>query len=102
MDTRSAAEVEADIADIKAYMPETYKAIQAWAGEIGKLAYAMVRAGLRGEPNRFWAMERGRVMGTPFNLVEITADVALAMVRWGSAYACIFGTPTEGGQHGAD
>lgn len=102
MDSRTPAEIEAQIADIKVHMPETYKTIQAKAAEIGKQAYALVRAGLRGEPNRFWAMERGRVMGTPFNLMGMQEEVAVAMVRFGCTYACTFGIPDQGGQHGAN
>lgn len=104
MDTRTVSdeEVQQHIAEIKAHMPETYKAIQGKAGEIGRRAYELVRKGLRGERNRFWAMERGWVKGTPFNLPEIQPDVALALVQFGSAYVCIFGVPKEGGAHGAD
>jgi len=99
MDTRSKEDVERLVGEIKACMPETYKSIQAKAAELGKDAYALVRAGLRGEPNKFWAMEAGRVMGTPFTLREINADVALAMVQWGCAYVCIWAAPVQ--QQGA-
>jgi len=102
MDTRNRSEVEQLVGEIRAYMPETYAAIQAKAQEIGKEAYALVRAGLRGEPNRFWAMEKGRVMGTPFSMPEIAADVAQTMVRWGSAYVCIFGQPVQEVANGAN
>lgn len=100
MDTRSAEEVEHQIGEIKAHMPETYKTIQAKAQEIGKQAYALVRAGLRGEPNRFFAMERGLVMGTPFNLLGLQEEAAVQMVRWGCAYVCIFGQPLQEVQDG--
>ena len=53
--------VEQEIADIKAHMPEVYQAIKDKADEIGKEAYALVRRGLRGEPNCFYAFERGWV-----------------------------------------
>jgi len=75
---------------IKQFMPETYKAIKARADLIGNQAYHLVRRGLAGEPNCFWAMEAGHVMGTPFNLVDVQRDVAWAMVSFGCAYACIF------------
>jgi len=100
MDTRTASdeEVQQHIAEIKAHMPETYKAIQAEAAKVGRQAFAMVRAGLRGEPNRFWAMERGWVKGCPFGVVDIAADAAWAMVAWGSTYVCIFGSQLQNGE----
>ena len=100
MDSRTPAEVERGVALIKAHMPETYKAIQARATEIGNDVFKGVRAGLRGEPNRFWAMEGGHVVGTPFNQRDITDELAGQMVRWGSAYVCIFGQATEGAANG--
>lgn len=81
--------IEAQIADIKQYMPETYKGIQAKAAEIGKPAFALVRRALRGEANCFYAFERGRVVGTPFTLTEINRDVAQYMVTFGCTYVCI-------------
>lgn len=100
MDARSKTEVERLVGEIKAYMPETYKSIQAKASELGKEAFALVRAGLRGEPNKFWAMEAGRVMGTPFSMREINAEVALAMVQWGCAHVCIWWAPAQGAENG--
>ena len=91
MDTRTAKiDVAAEIQVIKQHMPDTYKSIQAKAAEIGNDAYVLVRRGLRGEPNCFWAMERGHIKGTLFNLPDTQRDVAWAMVCWGSAHACIF------------
>jgi hypothetical protein len=52
---------------IKTQMPMVYGAIQDKAQEIGKEAFALVRKGLRGEPNTFYAFERGYVVGTPFS-----------------------------------
>lgn len=89
MDTRSNAEIEQLVGEIRAYMPETYASIKAKAESIGNQAFALVRAGLRGEPNKFWAMEKGRVMGTPFNL-DIMAEVAKYMVSFGCAHVCIW------------
>jgi hypothetical protein len=75
---------------IKTRMPDTYKTIQDKAKVIGNDAYALVKRGLRGEPNCFWAMEAGNVVGTPFNHTEISRDVAQSMVTFGSAHVCIF------------
>jgi len=92
--------VEEQIADIKAHMPETYKSIQAKAKDIGKPAFALVRRGLRGEANCFYAFERGHVVGTPFTLTEIARDIAQYMVTFGVTHCCVWAetpvTPTQG------
>ena len=91
-DAQKAAMVEAKIAEIKANMPEVYKAIQERAALPGcKGVYALVRRGLAGEPNCFYAFERGRVVGTPFNRQDLTAPVALGMVQFGASIAYLFG-----------
>jgi hypothetical protein len=92
----TAASVEDQVARIKSDMPETYKAITAKAEVIGKPAFALVRRGLRGEANCFWAMERGWVMGTPFTLTEVARDIAQYMVTFGVGFVCIFGESTDG------
>lgn len=83
-------QVEAQIREIKANMPQTYRSIQAKAQEIGRAAYAYVRRGLAGQPNQFYAMEAGRVMGTPFADQQINADVALLMVTFGAGFVVIW------------
>lgn len=97
MDTRpQKIDVQAQIEDIKRFMPETYASIQAKAKEIGNEAYVLVRKGLRGEVNCFYAFERGRVVGTPFNLVEVTRDIAQYMVTFGCAHVCIWAAIEKG------
>lgn len=86
--------VEQQIADIKAHMPETYKAIQAKAKAIGNEAFALVRRGLRGEANCFYAFEAGYVVGTPFTLVEVARDVAMYMVCWGTTFCVVWAQST--------
>lgn len=76
--------------EIKTHMPETYTAIQAKADVIGNVAYELVRRGLRGESNCFYAFERGRVVGTPFNCPAITDAVAGYMVRFGVSACSIW------------
>jgi len=85
--------VDQQIADIKAHMPKTYEAIQAKATEIGKPAFALVRRGLRGEANCFYAFERGHVVGTPFSLADITRDIAQYMVTFGISHVCVWAAP---------
>ena len=94
------AAVEAGLRDIKAYMPDTYRSIQGKAGEIGKAAYGLVRRSLAGQPNSFYAIERGRVVGTPFAQADITADVAQLMVAFGCKALVIWAKP-EGTADGA-
>lgn len=93
--------IEEQIAEIRAHMPEVYKGIQAKAQELGKPAYALVRRGLRGEPNCFYAFERGRVVGTPFVVTDIMAEVARYMVQFGCSHVCIWPAAGEGSVHGA-
>lgn len=71
-------------------MPETYRAIQAKAGKIGNEAYALVKRGLRGEPNCFWASERGMVMGTPFTHVQGAGWIADQIRQFGCLHVCTF------------
>jgi len=82
--------IEQQIADIKGHMPEVYKSIQAKAADIGKPAYALVRRGLRGEPNCFYAFERGRVVGTPFNQGDVMPETAKYMVQFGCSHIVVW------------
>ena len=101
MDTRTAGDVNSLIQQIKSFMPETYKSIQAKAERIGNDAFSLVRRGLRGEANCFWAMEAGRVVGTPFTLVEVQRDIAQYMVTFGCAHVCIFAVTEKELDNGA-
>jgi hypothetical protein len=87
---------------IKTQMPMVYGAIQDKAEQIGKEAFAIVRKGLRGEPNCFYAFERGRVVGTPFSHGELTKDVAAMMVQFGVAFVCIWREPGADAAKGAN
>lgn len=90
------------IATIKAKMPRTYASIQAKATEIGRQAFAMVRRSIAGEPNLFWAMEAGYVVGTPFAAEQrISADVAQLMVQVACDRVTLWGTVQPAVQHGA-
>ena len=79
----TAIEVEQTIDIIRRQMPMVYGMVTDKAKEIGNEAYAHVRAGLRGEPNRFYAFEAGWVVGTPFTDAEVTDALAGYMVRFG-------------------
>lgn len=88
-------DVQARINEIKQHMPQTYGAIQDKARTEGKDVFALVRRGLKGEANCFWAMEAGHVMGTPFNLVGIGADIAHLMCQFGCRHVVMWATPTQ-------
>ncbi len=84
---------------LKRHMPETYKEVQAKASLIGKQAYALaVRGAVKGEANAFWAMEAGYVVGTPVGLGAVMDQVAIALVRFGASFVCVWGQPTDEGQ----
>ena len=96
MDTRTAKiDVPAKIDEIKRFMPATYSAIKTKAEEVGNDAFVLVRRGLRGEPNCFYAFEAGRVVGTVFtgkNLdgTGIQDEVARYLVQFGVSNVVIF------------
>lgn len=74
---------------IKTRMPETYDQIRRKAQQQGDEVYGLVRRGLRGEPNCFWAMEAGYVVGTPFSQDHpMSAVIAKALVQFGCAHVC--------------
>lgn len=91
-------DVEAALREIRQQMPDTYRSIQVKAGEIGKAAYGCVRRACAGQRNLFYAIERGRVAGAPFDAADITADVALAMVGFGCKSVVIWARPVQGGR----
>lgn len=96
-----AAAVQRGLQTIKTAMPGVYAAIQAKAAEIGQGAYGLVRRGLRGEPLCFWAMERGHVVGTPFDGHPVQAAVAQQLVQFGCAHVCMWGELPAGEGKGA-
>ena len=95
MTEQQKATVNPLIEKIKTSMPHVHRAVQAKAAEIGNEAYTLVRRGLLGEPDCFYAFESGHVVGTPFKASGIMSDVAAMMVQFGCAHVCIFPLPTE-------
>lgn len=82
---------------IKTRMPQTYEQITRKAQHQGKGVYVLVRRGLRGEPNCFWAMEAGQVVGTPFAATHpVSALMAQALVQFGCAHVCTIAEVTHG------
>ena len=86
-------DVSAQLAEIRDHMPEVYAAIKAKAAEVGNVAFELVRRALRGEACCFWAIEGGRVVGTPFQGHPIEADIAQAMVQFGCGFCVVWAEP---------
>lgn len=87
-------DVSGKINEIKRHMPGVYASIQRKAAQIGDDAFKLVRRGLRGEPRCFYAMEGGRVVGTPFDIKHYDMVVAsIALLEFGSADVCIWPEP---------
>lgn len=103
MDTKTTtkADVNDKIELIKQHMPETYASIQRRAAQGGTLTFEMVRRGLRGEANCFYACEHAQVVGTPFNAAQINAHIALYIVEFGFTSIALFGPVGDGAAHGA-
>ena len=88
MDTlkKTPEEIEQVLQVIKTKMPNVYAAIRAKAAQIGPQAFKLVREGVRGEPYKFYAMENGHVVGTPFEGEAIQAEVAALMCSFGCSH----------------
>jgi len=88
MDTRAKqpSEVDAQLEQIKRHMPMTYAAISDKAKAIGPAAFRFVRQGVAGQPSRFYAVEAGRVVGTPFDLPGVSDEVARIVVQFGVSF----------------
>ncbi len=85
-------EVNARIELIKARMPKTYAAIQEKAATLGKEAYALVRRGIRGESNCFYACERDLKAGTYWE-AKVSPDIARLVERYGMTFVCMWPEP---------
>ena len=106
MDSGTAAGQQVDpvasgLALIKGRMPLTYAEIQRRAaGSLGRAVFTLVRRALRGEPDCFYAVEGGHVVGTPFAQSDVTDDVARLMVQFGAGFLILW--PMAEVAHGAD
>ena len=98
------AYVDAQLAIIKAHMPMTYKAVKDKAGEIGNEAFRLVRQGIVGKPNRFYAIEAGRAVGTPFVNVVGADQLADYIRQFGCTFLILWAAEAQqtGQQGGAD
>jgi hypothetical protein len=110
---RSGEQVQQDLLTIRTRMPKLYEAIKERA-KVQPEVYALVRRGLRGEVNCFYAMEAGHVMGAPFagerwaKVADVLREQALQfgfgfVVMWGDAQpsnASVHTNALEGAAHG--
>lgn len=101
-----ALKVQYGMDTIKECMPNVYREIKARADEVGNVVYALVRAGLAGQPGCFYAFEAGHVVGQPAGVIEKDqAELGNFVACFGCAYVCIFGdlppAANAGGASGA-
>lgn len=110
MDTRTLQEPQQGAADevmerwvvgqlafIKQQMPLTYQAIQRKAAEHGNGVFGLVRRGIKGQPNCFWAAERNHTVGTPFMGLANAGQLADTIRQFGCAHVCMVADLKAGG-----
>lgn len=81
--------VSKQLAFIKQQMPLTYQAIQRKAAEQGNGVFGLVRKGIKGQPNCFWAAESSHTVGTPFVGLTNADQLADTIRQFGCAHVCI-------------
>lgn len=101
-----AVRVQYGMDTIKECMPNVYQQIKQRADEVGNVVFALVRAGLAGQPGCFYAFEAGHVVGQPAGVIEKDqAELGSFVACFGCAYVCIFGelpaAAVSGGGSGA-
>lgn len=87
--------IDARVAEIRRHMPMTYKAIQDKAGEIGNRAYNLVRRGIAGQANTFYAVEAGRSVGTPFVNVVGAEELAGYIKQFGCTFVILWAAEAQ-------
>ena len=73
---------------IKTQMPEVYATICRYAAK-DQNVWRIVRMGLIGKPDCFWACEAGQVAGAPFTRFARAVEVSRLMARFGCAHVCM-------------
>ncbi len=73
VDTWTPDKTDKALAHIRRHMPRVYAEIRARAAKHGRIAYAEVRRGLAGEAGKFYAAEKGWVIGTPGTPTQMAA-----------------------------
>lgn len=87
--------------DLRQAMPETAKWVEARRAEYGKAHVDdCIRSALKGVAGRFYAMERGHFLGTPFPPEHPVGQDQAFAVMVGASFAAFMATP-EGVTSGA-
>lgn len=82
--------------DLRRDMPNTAAKVDEYRQTYGAdWVNDQIRRALRGEPDRFYAMENGHVLGTPFQADPALADWIKTAVALGSRFAVVM-RPPEG------
>lgn len=87
-------EVSPKKADLRALMPETAKFVDSKRKEYGEaFVNGCVKAAMTGVPGRFFAMERGHVLGTPFPATHPIAQDQNFAILMGCTFAAFIALP---------
>ena len=102
MDTKEEIKekVRRQIERVKAHMPNVYQYIKDKADDRGAEVWALVRRGMAGEANCFYAFENRCVVGTPFNLTTVMAEIEANLVQFGVEHVAVLAI-TQGATDGA-
>jgi hypothetical protein len=89
--------------DMRQSMPLTTEWIGQRRAEYGReFVDGCIRAALKGEPGRFYAMEGGHVVGTPFPASDPMAHWQQYAIVCGVRFAAFLAKPEGGMTHGTD
>ncbi len=84
--------------DLRQHMPETAQWVDAKRKEYGaEFVNGCIRRALQGEPGLFYAIEGGRVLGTPFPASHPCADWQQYAVVNGCKFAGFMAEPAKAG-----
>ena len=91
MDTegQKAEEVRRQTELIKTHMPNVKQMLKDKAEELGSGVWKLMRRGMAGERNCFYAFEARCVVGTPFNAPSVLDHVAVNMVHFGVVHVMV-------------
>jgi hypothetical protein len=84
-------------------MPLVWQRIAKYREQWGKEHVAeCIRRGMAGEPDWFYAVENGYVVGTPFQADQVTVDCLRLSVALGGKFAVVMRAPKEAPANGAN
>ena len=92
--TQPARQQQAPKLDLRNEMPETAKWVDQQRQELGAAhVNGCLRRALNGEPGWFYAIERGRVLGTPFPANAPIAEEQRLAILTGASFAGFIALP---------